>query len=38
MAICKHRDGESLRELVGANDIITDDLSTWSVKTWTKAY
>ena len=38
MAICKHRDGESLRELVGANDIsIKDDLSTWSVKTWTKS-
>ena len=38
MSICKHRDGESLRELVGANDIsIKDDLSTWSVKTWTKS-
>ena len=38
MAICKHRDGESLRELVGANDInIKDDLSTWRVKTWTKS-
>lgn len=38
MAICKHRDGESLIELVGANDIsIKDDLSTWSVKTWTKS-
>ncbi|MFR3911215.1 MAG: helicase-exonuclease AddAB subunit AddA [Clostridium paraputrificum] len=38
MAICKHKDGESLRELVGANDIsIKDDLSTWSVKTWTKS-
>ena len=38
MSICKHRDGESLRELVGENDIsIKDDLSTWSVKTWTKS-
>lgn len=38
MSICKHRDGESLRELVGVNDIsIKDDLSTWSVKTWTKS-
>ncbi|RKI47074.1 helicase-exonuclease AddAB subunit AddA [Clostridium paraputrificum] len=38
MAICKHKDGEILRELVGLNDIrIKDDLSTWSVKTWTKS-
>ena len=38
MAICKHKDGEILRELVGSNDIrIKDDLSTWSVKTWTKS-
>lgn len=38
MAICKHKDGEILRELVGSNNIrIKDDLSTWSVKTWTKS-
>ena len=38
MALCKHKDGRALRELVGANDIsIVNDLSTWDIKTWTKS-
>ncbi|MGL5379398.1 helicase-exonuclease AddAB subunit AddA [Clostridium sp.] len=37
MAMCKHRDGEALREYVGAsNDLITNDFSTWNVQFWTK--
>ena len=38
MAICKHRDGESLREMLGPVDIsIKDDLSTWKTRIWTKS-
>ena len=38
MAICKHRDGESLREMLGSVDIsIKDDLSTWRTRVWTKS-
>lgn len=37
MAICKHRDGEPLRDYIGAlNDIVKNDFSTWKVKFWTK--
>ncbi|MGL4109499.1 helicase-exonuclease AddAB subunit AddA [Clostridium sp. LP20] len=37
MAICKHKDGETLRELVEAVDIhIKSDLSTWKTNIWTK--
>ena len=37
MALCKHTDGEALREYVGASrDLITSDFSTWKVKFWTK--
>ena len=38
MALCKHRDGDKLREYVGAPlDLVTNDLSTWEVKFWTKS-
>ena len=37
MAICKHKDGEDLRELADSVDIhIKSDLSTWKTKIWTK--
>lgn len=37
MALCKHRDGDKLREYVGAPlDLVTNDLSTWKVLFWTK--
>ena len=38
MSLCKHRDGEVLREIAGASDIsLKNDLSTWKVRTWTKS-
>ena len=38
MALCKHRDGEALRELLGVVDIhIKDDLSRWNIKLWKKS-
>ena len=38
MALCKHRNGDKLREYVGAPlDLVTNDLSTWEVKFWTKS-
>ena len=38
MALCKHRDGEPLRELLGVVDIhIKDDLSKWNIKLWKKS-
>ncbi|PRR81572.1 helicase-exonuclease AddAB subunit AddA [Clostridium vincentii] len=38
MAICKHKDGNLLRELAEAMDInVKDDLSTWEVKFWNKS-
>ena len=37
MAVCKHRDGDELRNIVGAVDIpIKTDLSTWKASIWTK--
>lgn len=37
MAVCKHRDGEELRNIIGAVDIpIKTDLSTWKTNIWTK--
>lgn len=37
MALCKHRNGESIREQVGPMDIsIKDDLSTWKIDIWKK--
>ncbi|MGL5642255.1 MAG: 3'-5' exonuclease, partial [Paraclostridium sp.] len=37
MAMCKHRNGDKLRDYVGAPlDLVTNDLSTWEVKFWTK--
>ncbi|MGL5354045.1 MAG: helicase-exonuclease AddAB subunit AddA [Clostridium sp.] len=37
MALCKHRNGHKLRDYVGAPlDLVTNDLSTWEVKFWTK--
>ncbi|MGL5085500.1 MAG: helicase-exonuclease AddAB subunit AddA, partial [Clostridium sp.] len=37
MALCKHRNGDKLRDYVGAPlDLVTNDLSTWEVKFWTK--
>ena len=37
MALCKHRNGESIREQVGPMDIsIKDDLSTWKINIWKK--
>ncbi|MBX7291545.1 helicase-exonuclease AddAB subunit AddA [Clostridium chauvoei] len=37
MALCKHRDGNPLRDYIGAyKDIITNDFSTWSVQFWNK--
>lgn len=37
MAVCKHRDGDELRNIVGAVDIpIKTDLSTWKTNIWTK--
>lgn len=37
MAMCKHRDGEKLREYVGANkDCVKNDFSTWDIKFWSK--
>ena len=37
MAVCKHRDGDELRNIVGAVDIpIKTDLSTWKTSIWTK--
>ena len=38
MALCKHRDGDKLRDYVGAPlDLVTNDLSTWEVSFWTKS-
>ena len=35
MALCQHKDGEVLRERVGASsEIAKDDLSTWKIKLW----
>ncbi|MCI6190988.1 MAG: helicase-exonuclease AddAB subunit AddA [Clostridium sp.] len=37
MALCKHRNGESIREQVEPMDIsIKDDLSTWKIDIWKK--
>lgn len=37
MALCKHRNGESIREQVGPMDIsIKDDSSTWKIDIWKK--
>ncbi|WP_066889351.1 helicase-exonuclease AddAB subunit AddA [Clostridium nigeriense] len=37
MAICKHRDGENLRNYIGStNSLIVNDFSTWKVKMWSK--
>lgn len=37
MALCKHRDGEPLRDIYGSNDIhIKADSSRWSIKLWKK--
>ena len=37
MALCKHRNGEAIREEVGPLDInIKDDLSTWKINIWQK--
>ena len=37
MAVCKHRDGDELRNIIGAVDIpIKTDLSTWKTSIWTK--
>ncbi|MBD7916354.1 helicase-exonuclease AddAB subunit AddA [Clostridium sp. Sa3CUN1] len=37
MAICKHRDGEDLRNYIGSkNSLIVNDFSTWKVKMWSK--
>ena len=38
MALCKHRDGEKLREFIGANNSgVVNDFSTWKVKMWSKS-
>lgn len=38
MALCKHRDGERLREYIGANNgLLVNDFSTWKVKMWSKS-
>ena len=37
MALCKHKDGEEIRNIIGINDIhIIDDLSTWKIKKYEK--
>ncbi len=37
MALCKHRDGEELRNYIGLNNsTIVNDFSTWKVKMWRK--
>lgn len=37
MALCKHRDGEELRNYIGSNNsLIINDFSTWKVKMWSK--
>ena len=37
MALCKHKDGEEIRNIVNAMNIhIRPDLSTWKIKLWTK--
>ncbi|MGL4773477.1 MAG: helicase-exonuclease AddAB subunit AddA, partial [Clostridium sp.] len=36
-ALCHHKDGEVLRNIIGDNSsYIKDDLSTWKVKVWSK--
>lgn len=38
MAICKHRQGEELREQCGAfRELIVDDFSNWDVQMWRKS-
>lgn len=38
MAICKHKDGEKLRDYIGANNSsLVNDFSTWKVKMWSKS-
>ena len=38
MALCQHKDGEVIREKIGAtNQIIKEDLSTWNIKLWDKS-
>lgn len=38
MAICKHRQGEELREQCGASrELIVDDFSNWDVQMWRKS-
>lgn len=37
MALCKHRDGEELRNYIGVNNgLLVNDFSTWKVKMWRK--
>lgn len=37
MAMCKHRDGQILREYIGESvDYLKNDLSTWNIKFWSK--
>ena len=37
MALCKHTQGEVIRNYIGAlNDIVKSDFSTWDIKFWTK--
>lgn len=38
MALCKHRDGEELRNYIGStNSLLVNDFSTWKVKMWSKS-
>ncbi|MGG7144494.1 helicase-exonuclease AddAB subunit AddA [Clostridium nigeriense] len=38
MALCKHRDGEKLRNYIGStNSLLVNDFSTWKVKMWSKS-
>ena len=37
MALCKHKDGEDLRNYIGVNNgLLVNDFSTWKVKMWRK--
>lgn len=38
MALCKHKDGEDLRNYIGVNNgLLVNDFSTWKVKMWRKS-
>jgi ATP-dependent helicase/nuclease subunit A len=38
MALCKHRDGEVLRNYIGStNSLLVNNFSTWEVKMWSKS-